>query len=197
MVGKFRRNSPVSGAWPFEDHEPDAAVDEPRPVFVAAAQRAVGGAGPSASVIDYDAVGSDAAGYDGGGSDVVIWPRGSDPNMALDEPTTHANEGEVPSHDLFEAPSTVGDGPVVWRPSMTTLRDETTVEAPGWSAPPHAAEDAALPGPVGDVRPSVWLEEVDDRSPDGRNRAIVIGLLVGAAAGLILSSLLSGLLSGV
>lgn len=166
MTGKFRRDGPLAGGWHGVGEEPPSRLP-PEPD-------------------DY-------------GSDVVIWPRGAGPHAHVhdEDPATHANEGTVPGIDegssgFDEHPRTVGDGPVVWRPASMAPKHEKTVEAPGFSAPDLLLEPVhTITGPV-DVATSA-VEPLDgEPSPDGRRRAIVIGLLVGLAFGLIIDAFLSG-----
>lgn len=131
------------------------------------------------------------------GSDVVIWPRGANAHHHDDDPATHANEGTVPgldegSSEYEDSPRTVGDGPVVWRPAAMAPKHETTVEAPGFATPDLLLEPIHVgTGPV-DMDTSAFEPASASGPPPGRNRAILIGLLVGSAFGLIIDAFLSG-----
>lgn len=167
MTGKFRRDGPLAGGW-------HGVGDEPPPR-------------PAPEPEEY-------------GSDVVIWPRGAGPHAhAHDEdPATHANEGTPPGLDegssaYDEHPRTIGDGPVVWRPASMAPKHETTVEAPGFSAPDLLLEPVpTTTGPVDVATAAVEPVWKGEASPMGRRRAVLIGFLVGSAFGLIIDAFLSG-----
>ncbi len=170
MTGRFRRDGPLAD-WAPHGPEGDPADGEPR------------------------------------GSDVVFWPRGMAVRrpVPFNAPTTApsvgahgdlAGDGTTPGvHDSSPVggPDTVGDGPVVWRPAMMTPREETTVEAPGFTRPDLMFDPADTnPVPGHAATPAERAEVKAPASVGGRTRAIAIGLLVGCAVGLLIDAALSG-----